>query len=586
MTTAAAVPRHARDHGTWLWPALLCVAFVGIRVWGLNQVYFHDEYAWAVTVDRANWRLGHGAVSHPPLGELLYALVTWLVGGARLRLVPLTFSVVNLLLVYRLTHQLYGVAAARWAAVLFTLSVYSVIASLQIDLDGAIIQTFALLAFLAAVKLAASERRARWRLVLVVACGLGFLTKLTFGLVLLAIVADWLLETGVQRQVLGSILRVSVLSAAAALAIFVLGGFLVVLETLSALTIARPLDYAAEFLRDRFLNFATRDYAGMLVGLTKTLLLISPWGLLALLGLRDVRRYRLLALYLGVSLAFYLVAFDFSQRPLERYLMFALVPLAIMAGDVLAQRLRALSAREWRALAVAAVGGAALALALALLDHRILALEHAQTAPSKLTYLAETVRGRWDFLIVFTGGSGPLGFYVSALVIILAWLAALVAVAASSHARRGARWQRGAVAALLVVGAVYNAMFIEEYLGGLINGNASALTRRAVGRALASPEVRAVMTYNDAGAYELRGGGKYVTGFLLETGYEGPIPKRLELFRGHVLVVEMPPLARQSERWRYLSRQCRSQWELQSKRIPAHFFDCRDVLAGSPERSG
>jgi hypothetical protein len=138
-----------------------------------------------------------------------------------------------------------------------------------------------------------------------------------------------------------------------------------------------------------------------------------------------------------------------------------------------------------------------------------------------------------------------------------------------------------------VSGAVYNAAFIEEYLGGLFNGNASAVTRAAVARALADPEVRTVMTYNDAGAYELQEGGKYASGFLAEPAYEGVKPKRLEAFRGHVLVVEMPVLTRQSDRWVYLTSRCRRRWELHSKRIPAHLFDCRDVnLAGSAGRWG
>ena len=127
------------------WFLVLLAIFIFTRFFGLDQFYHQDEYRWVSIANSAVF--GDLSSPHPPIMELSLSLAGRFFGYDDLRVVPFVFSIFNLLLIYLLALRLGGKEAAYFAAWFFIVSVYGLIANLQIDIDGAILPFFVLLSY-------------------------------------------------------------------------------------------------------------------------------------------------------------------------------------------------------------------------------------------------------------------------------------------------------------------------------------------------------------------------------------------------------------------------------------------------------
>ena len=128
------------------WFLIILGFFILTRFLGLGQIYHQDEYRWASIAYSAVF--GNLESPHPPIAGFAYSLVGNLFGYSNLRLVPFAFSILNLLLLYFLSLRLSGSKkVATIAAGLFSINIYSLIANLQIDIDGAMLPFFILLSY-------------------------------------------------------------------------------------------------------------------------------------------------------------------------------------------------------------------------------------------------------------------------------------------------------------------------------------------------------------------------------------------------------------------------------------------------------
>ena len=160
------------------WLIIIFAIFIFTRFFGLGQFYHQDEYRWVSIANSAIF--GDLSSPHPPIMELSLSLAGRFFGYENLRVVPFVFSILNLWLVYLLARRLSGgKKAAYFAAGLFVVSVYSLIANLQIDIDGAILPFFVLLSYYFYLKITVDkDKRFVW-LFLAAIVG-GFLAKLSF----------------------------------------------------------------------------------------------------------------------------------------------------------------------------------------------------------------------------------------------------------------------------------------------------------------------------------------------------------------------------------------------------------------------
>ena len=173
----------------------------------------------------------------------------------------------------------------------------------------------------------------------------------------------------------------------------------------------------------------------------------------------------------------------------------------------------------------------------------------------------------------FTGGSGPVGFYVSFFFLILSFVTSFALVLLSLVKRV---WRPAMVVAILVVGLTYNVVMAEELLFGRFNGSLPQVLRLTAIFLKSSPTINKVITYNDIGAYELSKMGKYVGRFYATPQFEEGHKKRFAEHNkrsGHYLVVEIPLLF--DGFYKDFFSQCQTLFETQSKRIISRVYGCK-----------
>jgi hypothetical protein len=90
---------------------------------------------------------------------------------------------------------------------------------------------------------------------------------------------------------------------------------------------------------------------------------------------------------------------------------------------------------------------------------------------------------------------------------------------------------------------------------------------------VARDEIKSVITHADAGAYELKGMGKYAGRFYAVPGYEEAHQKSFAKFDGHYLVVDMPHINNDSFYSKFFQT-CQIAFATSSGVIAAHVYYC------------
>ncbi len=531
--------------------AMLCLFGYALaaRFLALTQPYHQDEYKWALAADP------HGGVSpdtipHPFLGKFVYHLAGEAFGYDHLRLVPIILSVVFLALLFFYVKKLFSREAAFAAVTVYIFSFYALLSSVQIDIDGVFLPLTALAAFFAYELVLREPYNKKYLAALALSLVVGFCIKLSFILVPAALAVDYLFRNpGIVRF----FLRRNIILAGVAL--LVLGG----------LALAVVWDQVL-FLRNvrNYLALSGRNFGELAFLTGKALIYMSPLipaGII--LGLRLFHRLRLWFIFLAINIVFYFVLFDFSHRTFDRYLMFILLPGAIIAGVAFADygiRMQ----KERRHLIFFA---AALAF-FAVLAHVLFSRPHTIVPLiPKSGFIHAITAFDWGFLLPLTGGSGPLGFYVPWDGMALLWGLAALLFAIVLFVRKPTTY---AFAAFLALSLVYNVFVTSEYLFGTYYGSApkvlSELTE-AIDR-----DAR-VITYNDTGAYTLFTQGAYAGRFYPHPEFIPNNAPRLSAHAGLFLVVGLPILNPDSIYSKYFGT-CRAIEKAESGLVRGLLLDC------------
>ncbi len=545
--------------GMWLIGILLILYFV-LRLPGFNFVYHHDEVDWATVID-PSFTTSY-IIPHPPLGEFIYSTAGALVGYAHVRIVPLLFGALNVVLLYWFVRRRAGERAATWAGLFFVVSIYSVIASLMIDTDGQILPAFLLAGFIVYDYWRAAKTSSQrwWRVViLMVICLGGIMVKMSAALVPAALVLDYLWH---ERRRLSKKLILNIVFSAIGAALLV--ALLVVVSKFifPFFNLGRSVVYW-----EHFINFSHRNYLQVVIETCKALMLTSP--LLVLLPIlhkkEDAAKITPVYFFLIVAAVFYLVLFDFSGAALDRYWQLLIVPGSIIAGVILSRldsvyKLK-LSAVMWGFVVCA------LAYMLQFVPHVVPSLH------PKTEWFNRLIHVKWNFVFPFTGGSGPVGFYMSFLFIAVAWIAI---VAGLVVIKTRPRLLTMVLPTVIMLGLVYNLAFVEEYSLGAINGSAQQVLQSTLSYIKTHPEVQHVITYNDVGAYELMNIDKYERRLYADPQFMPTYEPIFKTFRGHYMMVDMPHLDPHNFFGQGIYK-CPAVFETQSGVISGSVRDCSRV---------
>lgn len=459
-------------------------------------------------------------------------------------------------------RMLYGRREALVASSIWTVSFFSILASLMVDTDGEILPFFFLLVLISYNKWIQTFGRKKyaWACALVVFCLLGFLVKVSFILAIGAIVADFLWSK-----------RKLVTKKDLTLYSFILlGGVLFLAGLLFIMKFIFPFFNLSESIK-YWEHFAVgnRGWFQTAIQCIKALLYTSPFLVLVPFLAKKEWFYKVKSLifFLIFSFAFYIVIFDFSLGALDRYLQLLVLPLSVFSSIVIVKVCEQYTRRTKEFLFLGSVIGLFLIL-LQSVPHYVPALH------PKADWIHRALYLKWNFLYPFSGGSGPLGFYVSFLFIALMWLIEFIFIV---YAMYKPQYKKLILVLLLPLGFAYNVVFAEEYLFGFWNGYAPGLLTSAVTFIKNDPDIHMVTTYNDNGGNEIQHIGKYRKRLYVDPKFDiNEKIKTLNQYKEHYFVLDVPRIDPTSIYQKYFNS-CTIIYDKKDKKMSAIIYDCRGV---------
>ncbi len=544
----------------WFIVLVLLLTFILIRLPGVNSPLHQDEYKWPVIVNPAT---ANGVeIPHPPIGEFIYRTAGEIIGfNVHFRFVPLFFGAINLLMLYYFLRMNFGRLVAIIGATLFTLSYFSILASLMVDTDGQIIPFFFLLALIGYGKsqISSGKKRISWLVLLAVASILGFFVKVSFALVICAITADWL--WGKKSQMT----KKDVLEYLG----YGFGGILILIILLflsqyvfNFFNLSKALAYWEHFAN---LN---RNWFQTGIQVVKAILYTSPFILFVpfFLSKEDIKKIRPFLLYIIFGMIFYTILFDFSIGALDRYLQFLIIPLCAISAVVIVSVMQSGDNKRNREYIFLGTIFALILFMTVFVPHFVPSLQ------PKSAWISRALSLKWNFLYPFFGGSGPLGFYVSFLFMALSWIVSVILIAIGlikPHLRKMV------ILILIPIGLAYNLTFTEEYLFGKINGSAPKLLNGAVEFIKNDQVIKSVIVYNDNGGNEIQNIGKYKRRLYLDPMFFGQIDY-MNQNKGFYFVLDVPRIDPESLYVKYFNS-CKIVYKEIDKKMSATIYDCKNV---------
>lgn len=541
------------------WLLIIFAVFILTRFLGLGQIYHQDEYRWASI---ANPAFGDLQSPHPPLPEISYKFIGFLLGYDYLRVVPIIFSFLNLVLIYLILKKTTGKSLIGLiGAGLFTINIYSTIAGLQVDIDGAILPFFILLGYYAHLYLLENQKSKKCWILFVVALIGGFLTKLSFILFLATLIVYFviinLIRSGKKISWKKFLYFLAVIAVLAGLSF-------ILFETSFQIV----LKYAASF---NSLNFESRHYFDFIFKIFKSFVWLSPLLTvpltISLFNKKNYSKYGFWYLFLLINAIFYGVAFDFTTKTVERYFMFLILPAIMIVSNILYDFWAEVKKFKYFSLSWILVLFVVFSFIVLTAPHDVLPLN------PKMAYLTHAESLDFNFLIPFSGGSGPSGFYFSAQFILWSWIVSMFSLLSYQVTKK---YKQVSLAVFIVFGVGYNLLFLNEYLGKSIYGNVPKLSEETINYVLKNKEIKNVITYYDIGAYHLSLDGKYFSRFY--TAPSRDYTKKLTEYRGHYMIVDFPAIDKKSEYWRLISR-CNLDKKFTYKKVDSYVFDCRFLVS-------
>lgn len=543
----------------WVMVVALTLMFIGIRLPGIDLPLHQDEYKWPMIVNPAV--KSDTEIPHPPLSQFIYREAGAIVGyDVHFRFVPLFFGAINLVLFYYLLRMRFGRKVAGVGALFFILSYFSILASLMVDTDGQIMPFFFLLALISYYKAEVSYGRTRlwWTLGLVISCILGFFIKVSFGLAIAAIAFDfiWKRKSKLTR---GDVLRYG------GIGLLLVGGLVLLLllaqHVFSFFNLSTAFAYWEHFIQ------SDRNWFQTVIQVVKALLYTSPLLIVlpCFLSREHKKELRPFIAYIVFGLIFYIALFDFSIGALDRYMQYLIIPLCALSAVAFVSLWK--SDRDTRTKEFLLLGSiVAFGLLFAASLHHEVPSLHPKSA-----WIARALSLKWNFLYPFSGGSGPLGFYMSFMFLALSWLITFI-LGIIGFFKQNLR--KKMLLVLLPIALMYNGLFTEEYLFGKLYGSAPRLVSESVLYIKNNPDIQNVLVYNDNGGNEVRETGKYTRRLYADPAFEESYREFFSNFSGHILMVDIPRVIIGTTYEKYLNS-CRTVYSKEDKYITAKILDCR-----------
>jgi hypothetical protein len=545
----------------------ILIVFIGLHFFGLGQPYHQDEYKWV--------QYSHpeivppGTVPHPPLTEFIYTKIGPIVGDMNFRVIPFIFGIFNFFLLFYLVKYLFDKKTAFIAITIFTFSFYSLLASLMVDVDGAVMPFFLLLLSIGYFKwknrsFIFEKESYKWIILLLVGAIGGFLIKLSAVLPLFAFAFDFAIE----KRVFADKKRLlkyagGVLLGIAALVIILIGSKLI----FPFFNLSYSLKYWEHF--ENSSSFLGRGWLQTFIQCIKSILFASPLLIFApfLLKRTEVSKLRPYFVFLIFAFIFYIILFDFSIGALDRYWQLLVVPLSIFVSVVISRIFEIEDLKTKKTVIFSVL------FSLLIISTQFL-VQYVPPLYPKTEWINRILGLNWTFVYPFSGGSGPLGFYVSFLTMALCWVLSFIALIFTIFKPKH---RKLALIFMVIVGFFYNLLFIEEYLFGFFNGSASKLVLHTTEFIKNNPDIKMVTVYNDNGGYNIQAINKYRRRLYIDPKFDLNVKiDTLNRYKEHYMVVDAPHIDSNSPYQKYFNS-CKVIYDERDKYISSKIYDCTNA---------
>lgn len=538
---------------------ILVLAFIIIRLPGTDLPLHQDEYKWPMIVNPSY--VSDTEIPHPPLSQFIYKTAGMVVGyDTDFRFVPLFFGVLNLLLLYYFLRIRFNRSVAIIGSLLFTLSYFSILASLMVDTDGQIMPFFFLLALIGYHKSKVSLGRKKYFWFGIMALGmiLGFFIKVSFILAICAIIADfiWEKKSYITKKELLKYLGYLIAGVFSLTLLLVISQYV-----FSFFNLEKAFVYWKHFAE------LDRNWFQTMIQVVKAALYTSPFLICIpfFLSRNKARELRPFIFFILFGMIFYTIIFDFSIGALDRYLQFLIIPLCAISAVVIESVTKSDDDKRNKKYLFFGILLSFLIFLLLFVFHFVPSLH------PKSEWVSRVLSLKWNFLYPFSGGSGPLGFYVSFLFIALSWIVSIIFLFIGLIKPS---LRKMIIFILIPMGLIYNGVFAEEYLFGKIYGSSPRLLAPAVQFIKNNPDIKKVLVYNDNGGDEIRQLGKYERRIYAVPGFESTYETIFKNFDGHILYIDIPKVEKGSLYEKYFNS-CIIIYSKKDKYITSEVLDCK-----------
>ena len=513
--------------------SIVLLIAIAIRLFGFGLEMAEDEQIWAIS-SVAPHGFQFSVIPHPPLAVFLYSIAGLFGNWRLLRSVPMLFFIGIFLITVLFARKRYGDEAAIVSGIILSISAWSILASVQIDMDGSIIALLGLAStflFLEGLE----KKSIKWLIAAGVVCGVGFLAKISFILFPLSFILYSMYLITIEKLPLKKLYKTAYVYISAAI---VFGSYFIFTFIMGTNQLLLTESNASNY----FTGFLSQNWINVVSILAQAIVLISPLliGLFILSLLKRDKRDTMFLVIISVHAFFYLFVMTASYRPFERYWMPLIPFLAMLGGKTI------VSYGIKKECKFVSFGVFAFVICAILLTK--FANPSLYPLFPKDPYIFRMLTLDWNFLFPFHGASGPLGFFVPFWFIAFGFLAAAVILVVWLKKRT-----KAALVAFLILGVGYNVFISEEMLFSLSTPNVNSAARQ-VNTFIENENLSGtIFSYQATGYFKLKQQGKSPHLFFAVQYNNENIAKNLTKQPSAVVMVDFPSATKDSVMWKQLS---------------------------------
>lgn len=546
---------------------LLFLAFILIRTFGLNIPFYADETRWAVVTEMP-FSDYMNLIPHPPISILLYKSISMLLGLSTfsIRLFSLIFGFLSLIMVYFIAKNNFGEKTALYSMIIMVSSFWSVLASLQVDIDGSLLMfifTLYIYYFIEYVK--TKDKKILYYLGIIL--GFGLLTKSTSILLVMISGLYYLAKEKNLKIVIPPFAIISVIGGA------------IYMSTISLMYSIWPTFVTRGNIIFHILDNISKSFSLL------ELVYFVIWGTSLFLGILIIsiidkdEKYSIFKFWIFITILTYFFIGVPYIAVFDRYLMIIIPPLSIIGGEIL-KKIR-FSAKDGVIIGIVA--------ALSALIFVSLNLHNEYITHNIKNYVSRMLTFNWNFFFPITGGSGPqFGVSFSSIMISIIISMSLIGIYIIGKALDKKRLAHYSLICFFSVSFTFNLFLVSEYLIHPMHPNYDDGVRKIIEYAnthdiklpVYSNEVSIAFYLNLTKNMSFHEEGDEKT-FIFNYAEVNDIRRMekmnssIKLNGGTVLIVDYPILDKESMMWKSILKQCNEKERIYSKKIiTGYVFEC------------